>query len=78
MKYSLAMLVAAVVFGAAPATAQEYELTRRQFPFLDNSLTIEVVADGAGRLQVVRGQRGRVEVTARVDGGIPAFTMRSA
>ena len=75
MTRSIAMLGALMLLSSTHVAAQEYELTRRQFPFFDNSLTIEVVADGAGRLQVVRGQRGRVEVAARVPGGVPAFAM---
>lgn len=75
MRRSLAMLAAVILLSSTHAVAQEYELTRRRFPFFDNTLTIEVVADGAGRLQVVRGQRGSVEVAARVPGGIPAFAL---
>jgi hypothetical protein len=69
------LVVAATLVAAGHARAQEYEVTRRQFTFFDNSLTVEVVADMPGQLQVVRGEPGRIEVAARVPGGIPAFAM---
>jgi hypothetical protein len=68
-------LIAATLFSAASATAQEYDVARRQFAFFDNSLTVEIVADAPGQLQLVRGEAGRIEVAARVPGGIPAFAM---
>ncbi len=70
-----AVVVAAVLFSATTAVAQEYEITRRSIPFFDNKLTIEVVADVPGELQVVRGEQGMIEVAARVDGGIPSFAL---
>jgi hypothetical protein len=70
-----ALLVTALLFGAGAVEAQEYELTRRQFTFLDNHLTVEIVADMPGQLQIVRGEPGRIEVAARVPGGIPAFAL---
>ncbi len=70
-----AVIVAAVLFSATNAVAQEYEITRRSIPFFDNKLTIEVVADVPGELQVVRGEQGMIEVAARVDGGIPSFAL---
>ena len=75
MKLSLALLSLAILTCSTQAAAQEYELTRRHYTFFDNSLTIEVVSEIPGRLQVVRGEKGRVEVAARVPGGIPAFAM---
>lgn len=70
-----AVVVAAVLLSATTASAQEYEITRRSIPFFDNKLTIEVVADMPGELQVVRGEQGMIEVAARVDGGIPSFAL---
>jgi hypothetical protein len=70
-----ALATAILLLGAQYAQAQEYELTRRQFNFFDNSLTVEIVADMPGQLQVVRGEPGRIEVAARVPGGVPAFAL---
>src|SRR5688500_12699477 len=75
MKLFLSVLAAALLLDSTHAVAQEYELTRRSYSFFDTSLTIEVVSDVPGRLQVVRGENGRVEVAARVPGGIPAFAL---
>ena len=68
-------VIAAALCAAGNVQAQEYELTRRQFTFFDNSLTVEVVADMPGQLQVMRGEPGKIEVAARVPGGIPAFAL---
>jgi hypothetical protein len=60
---------------ATSANAQEHELSRRQFNFFDNSLTVEIVADMPGELQIVRGEPGKIDVAGRVPGGIPAFAL---
>jgi hypothetical protein len=70
-----AFLLVAVLFGAASAEAQERGLSRRQFTFFENNLTVEIVADMPGELQVIRGEPGRIEVAGRVPGGIPAFAL---
>jgi hypothetical protein len=68
-------IAAVAMLIAGTANAQEHHLSRRQFPFFDNSLTVEVVADMPGQLQVIRGEAGRIEVAGRVPGGIPAFAL---
>jgi hypothetical protein len=60
---------------AAPAAAQEYGVNRRLFTFLDNEVTVEVTAETEGTLYVVRGEPGRLEVSARVDGGMSTFAL---
>jgi hypothetical protein len=70
-----ALLLAAVVFSGTSANAQERGLSRRQFNFWDNSLTVEIVADMPGQLQIVRGEPGKIDVAGRVPGGIPAFAL---
>ena len=70
-----ALMLAAILFVATSASAQEHELSRRQFNFFDNSLTVEIVADMPGQLQIVRGEPGKIEVAGRVPGGIPAFAL---
>jgi hypothetical protein len=67
-------LLAAMMLVAGQAQAQE-DVARRQFAFFDNSLTVEVVADMPGQLQLVRGEAGRIEVAGRVPGGIPTFSL---
>lgn len=75
MKSILVTFTTAVFLGATGAQAQERDVARRQFTFFDNHLTVEVVADMPGKLQVVRGEAGRIEVAGRVPGGIPAFAL---
>ena len=70
-----ALLLVALAFNATGANAQEHELSRRQFNFFDNSLTVEIVADMPGQLQIVRGEPGKIDVAGRVPGGIPAFAL---
>lgn len=70
-----AILWLAGVLVASNAQAQEYQLSRRSFTFLDNTLTVEVIADMPGQLQVVRGEPGRIDVAGRVPGGLPAFAL---
>jgi hypothetical protein len=70
-----AVLLGAVLLAATGAEAQEHELSRRSFSFFDNILTVEVVADMPGQLQLVRGEAGRIDVAGRVPGGIPAFAL---
>jgi hypothetical protein len=56
----------------AAADAQR-DVTRRSYTFLEDRLVIEVLAEAPGELQVVRGQRGRVEVAARSSDGFAGF-----
>ena len=68
------LITAAVALAAAPAVhAQEWDVTRRSYTFLDDRLIINVIADASGELQVVRGELGRVEVAARSNDGFPGF-----
>lgn len=64
---------AALLVGAHGAAAQEREVTRRTYTFLHDQLVINVIADAPGELQVLRGERGRVEVAARSADGFPGF-----
>jgi len=58
---------------ATPVAAQEHEVARRTFTFIGNDLTIEVVGQSPGRLHLVRGQPGLIEVAARTTDGIAGF-----
>ncbi|MEX2281051.1 MAG: hypothetical protein WEE89_01035 [Gemmatimonadota bacterium] len=58
-----------------PARAQEWEVTRRAFTFLDGTLTIDVISEGSGSLQILRGEAGRIEVAARAPRGLPGFAL---
>jgi hypothetical protein len=60
---------------ATPLVAQERQVARRQYTFLDNSLTIDVLSEASGVLRVLRGEPGMVEVAARAPKGFPAFAM---
>lgn len=71
MKHLLTAFALAVTLPAA-ADAQR-DVTRRSYTFLEDRLVIEVLAEAPGELQVVRGQRGRVEVAARSSDGFAGF-----
>jgi hypothetical protein len=75
MKRVPIVLAVTLLASAVSAQAQDRELSRRQFPFFGNYVTVEVVADVPGKLQVVRGEEGMIEVAARVPGGIPSFAL---
>jgi hypothetical protein len=71
MKLILSILAfAAVLPGAAQA---QRDVTRRAYTFLEDRLVVAVHAEAPGELQVVRGQRGRVEVAARSRDGFAGF-----
>lgn len=71
MKRILAALTLAV---ALPATAEaQRDVTRRAYTFLEDRLIVAVHAEAPGELQVVRGQRGRIEVAARSSDGFAGF-----
>lgn len=73
----LAILAAGIlnIAAALPASAQERGVARRLFTFLDDEVTVEVSAESEGRLQVVRGEPGRIDVAARVPGGVSSFAL---
>ncbi|HSJ15686.1 MAG TPA: hypothetical protein VK939_14785 [Longimicrobiales bacterium] len=69
-----ALLALAVMStAAAPLNAQEYAVSRRAWTFFERGLTIEVLADGPGALQIVRGEPGRIEVAAHARHGLAAW-----
>ncbi len=55
------------------ARAQEHAVTRQTYPFYTDRLDVEVLATSAGRLQIIRGGLGRVEVAAYAANGVAAF-----
>lgn len=69
----LAAAVLAVAGLPTTAAAQEQDVTRRTWTFLDNRLDVAVMAGAPGVLHVVRGERGRIEVAARSRDGFPGF-----
>ncbi|HEX2167700.1 MAG TPA: hypothetical protein VHG09_10755 [Longimicrobiales bacterium] len=71
MKQILAAVALAILLpGAASA---QHDVTRRAYTFLEDRLVVAVHAEAPGELQVVRGQRGRVEVAARSRDGFAGF-----
>ncbi|MGH7449661.1 MAG: hypothetical protein ACRELT_18955 [Longimicrobiales bacterium] len=71
MKQTLtALVLAALLPGAAAA---QRDVTRRAYTFLEDRLVVAVHADAPGELQVIRGQRGRIEVAARSRDGFAGF-----
>jgi hypothetical protein len=75
MKFSILAAGILCVSAAVPASAQERGVSRRLFTFLDDEVTVEVTAESEGRLQIVRGEPGRLDVAARVPGGMSAFAL---
>jgi hypothetical protein len=67
----LVALTTALVLPAA-VDAQR-GVTRRAYTFLGDRLVVAVHAEAPGELQVVRGQRGRIEVAARSRDGFAGF-----
>lgn len=55
---------------ATPAAAQEWLVNRERFRFIGTRLTIEVVAESPGSIQVLRGQDGWVGVAGRAPAGL--------
>jgi hypothetical protein len=67
MKYLVACLAFIVLL---PITvAAQHDVNRRTYTFLDNRLDVAVIAEVPGMLQIVRGERGRVEVAGRSSDG---------
>jgi hypothetical protein len=73
MRYAFASLAMAALLLPAAAPAQELDVTRRTYTFTDSRLAIAVLAQAPGELQIVRGERGRVEVAARSQDGFAGF-----
>ncbi len=68
-RMTLAILVAAVT----PAVAQEWDVARRQYTFIDTRLTVEVRVDVGGTLRLIRGMPGQIEVAGRARNGFTSF-----
>ena len=75
MKFIPLLAGVALLASSASLSAQERGVARREFPFFDHHLTIEVDAEIPGKLQVVRGEIGRIEAAGRVPGGIATFAL---
>jgi hypothetical protein len=65
----LPLLLGMLPVASATVAAQERDVVRRSYTFLENRLSVAVLADAPGVLQIVRGERGRVEVAARASDG---------
>jgi hypothetical protein len=73
MKCTMAVLALAILLPNA-AAAQD-GVNRRTYTFLENHLDVAVIAEVPGVLQVVRGERGRVEVAGRSLDGFPGSAL---
>jgi len=72
MKRLLTLLTLLVVWPAA-VQAQEYDVSRRSYTFLEERLVVLVETEVPGTLRVVRGGRGQVEVAGRSRDGFVGF-----
>lgn len=70
---SVLLALALLAGTASSAFAQEYAVSRRAWSFFERALTIEVLADAPGALQIVRGEPGRVEVAGHARDGLAAW-----
>jgi len=68
---ALALPGAATAQQAAPAQAQASTM-QRAFVFLDDELRVTIAGEAAGTIQVVRGEQGRIDLTASGIGASPA------
>lgn len=62
--------------GAAPAPPATESL-QRSYVFLSNQLAVTVTGDAPGSIQVLRGENGRLDVSGRALGGLPAAALVS-
>jgi hypothetical protein len=72
MKAFLAAAFATLLLPAL-VSGQESDVSRRSYTFLDDRLVVHVLGGAPGELQLVRGERGRIEVAARSRDGFPGF-----
>jgi hypothetical protein len=72
MKNAL-LCIALVAAWPVAAQAQEYDVSRRSYTFLDERLVVLVETEVPGTLRVVRGGRGQVEVAGRARDGFVGF-----
>jgi hypothetical protein len=73
MKKTLLSALVLLVGSTAAAEAQEYDVSRRSYPFLEERLTVLVETEVPGTLRVLRGGRGQVEVAGRSPDGFVGF-----
>ena len=79
-KWQVALVGAALAFPvgmaaqeAAPVAALAGARTvQRAFVFLDGDLRVTIAGEAPGTIQVVRGEQGRIDLTARGTGAAPA------
>lgn len=75
MRYSIRFAMLLSVVAATSVSAQERDVQRRLFTYLDRQVTVEVLADIAGTLRVVRGEPGLIEVAGRAPGGLTSAAL---
>ena len=75
MKNTLLSVVVVLAAWPAAVPAQEDDVSRRAYPFLDERLLVLVETEVPGTLRVVRGGRGQVEVAGRSREGFVGFGM---
>jgi hypothetical protein len=68
-------VLAALVLAATGASAQSADVVRRTYTFVATDLEIHVVASTPGRLRLMHGGWGEVDVTGRSPDGIVATAL---
>jgi len=77
--HSRSLVIAILLWAMVPGgelAAQDAVVERATYRFLQPRLHIHVDSEVPGRLQVVRGRAGRVEVRGLSEGGIAAFGLQ--
>ncbi len=72
---AMAALLTALFGAAANAAAQEWDVNRRQYTFIDTRLTVDVQVEAEGTLRLIRGMPGRLEVAGRALNGFTGFAL---
>lgn len=70
MKHTLLAVLALLAW--TPVSAQEWQVARERYAFGGTRLTIQVDAETAGSLQVIRGSAGSVAIASRTEHGFTA------
>ncbi len=71
MAVTLALPATAAAQAAAPPEVQPATL-QRAFVFIESELRVTIAGEAPGTIQVVRGELGRIDLTARGMGALPA------
>jgi hypothetical protein len=76
--FSLPILAAAALLSGAQAASAQQDVMRDVYRFQGSALEVSVATETAGRIQLIRGQRSRVEVAGRAPDGFTSAALGGA